>query len=370
MFASDFGIFTDIIFDKLMDIYLLLPLLVSFLVTVVLVPPTIKLARKYKLLDDPKKHKHPAIIHKKPVPRAGGVPIFIAVLFSAVLFIPLSFQNIIILISGFIAVVVGVLDDKYDLSPYFRFGTNILCASAVVAGGVSIPFITNPFGGIIHFDEIIILTFGQAAVNAGQILAIVWIVWVMNMLNWSKGVDGQMPGIAAISAIIIGIASLRFVPIELINTETAQFSFIVAGAALGFLVFNFYPAKIFPGYSATILGFLLGVLSITSGVKLATAVLVMGVPTVDAIFTIIRRIISKKSPFWHDKGHLHHLLLDYGLGHRRIAVFYWSMSLILGLVAISASSRGKVFAIILLIVLFSGLFFMLRFITKKEQDYV
>jgi len=140
-----------------------------------------------------------------------------------------------------------------------------------------------------------------------------------------------MPGIAQFQR-YLGIASLRFLPIEQINIQTAQFSFIVAGAALGFLVFNFYPAKIFPGYSATVLGFLIGVLSITSGVKLATAVLVMGVPTVDAIFTIVRRLVAKKSPFWHDKGHLHHLLLDYGLGHRRIAAFYWAMSLILGLV--------------------------------------
>ncbi len=102
---------------------------------------------------------------------------------------------------------------------------------------------------------------------------------------------------------------------------------------------------------------------------MATAVLVLGIPTVDAVFTILRRILSKKSPFWHDKGHLHHLLLEYGMGHRSIAAFYWAMSLILGLVALSASSRGKLFAIILLIVLFSGLFFMLKFITKKDQDY-
>lgn len=351
-----------------MDINLLLSFALSFLFTIILVPPTIKFAKRFKLIDDPVKHIHPAILHKKPIPRAGGLPIFLAVFISAIVLLPMSIQNIAILFAAFLSVLVGILDDKYDLSPYVRFLTNIVCASIAVAAGVSIPFMTNPLGGIIHFDEFTILAIGQFSVNAGHLLAAVWIVWVMNMLNWSKGVDGQMPGIAAISALIIGIASLRFMPIEQINIQTAQFSFIVAGAALGFLVFNFYPARIFPGYSATVLGFLIGVLSITSGVKLATAVLVMGVPTVDAVFTILRRILAKKSPFWHDKGHLHHLLLDYGLGHRRIAAFYWSMSLILGLVAISASSRGKVFAIILLIVLFSGLFFMLKFITKKEQD--
>lgn len=352
-----------------MNIDLLLSFVVSLSLTALLIPPTIKFARRFNLLDDPKKHKHPAIIHKKPIPRAGGLPIFLAIFISSIFILPMTHLNIAILSAAFLAVIVGVLDDKYDLSPYVRFIVNVVCAGIVVSAGVSIPFIANPFGGTIYFDTINIISIGEYSLNAGSVLAAMWIVWVMNMLNWSKGVDGQMPGIAAISALIIGIASLRFLPLELVNVQTAQFSFIVAGAALGFLIFNFYPAKIFPGYSATVLGFLIGVLSITSGVKLATAVLVMGIPTVDAIFTIVRRILSKKSPFWHDRGHLHHLLLDYGLGHRRIAAFYWAMSLILGLIALSASSRGKLFAIILLIVLFSGFFFMLRFITKKDQDY-
>lgn len=352
-----------------MDINLLLPFVTSFLLTLVFVPPTIKIAKKIKLLDDPKIHKHPAIVHKKPIPRAGGLPIFVAILIAFILFLPLNPINIAILFATFTSVAIGILDDKYDLSPYVRFLINIFCASIVVIAGVSIPFITNPFGGILYFDAIHIFSVGEFSITAGSILAVVWIVWVMNMLNWSKGVDGQMPGIAVISAIIIGIASLRFFPVESVNFQTAQMAFIVAGAALGFLVFNFYPAKIFPGYSATVLGFLIGVLSITSGVKLATAVLVMGVPTVDAVFTIGRRLMSKRSPFRHDKGHLHHMLLDYGLNHRKIAAFYWTMSLLLGAVALSASSRGKLFAIILLIVLFSGLFFMLRFITKKDQDY-
>jgi len=352
-----------------MDIYLLLPIAVSFTLTFVLVPPTIKIARKLNLVDDPKKRIHPAAIHKRTVPRAGGLPIFIAFAVSMLVFLPKNPLNIAIIFASLITVVIGLLDDKYDLSPYLRFLVNIFSAAIVVAFGVSIPFITNPFGGILHFDTINIVSIGDFTITLASVLAVIWIVWVMNMLNWSKGVDGQMPGIAAISAIIIGIASLRFLPLEMLNFQSAQTSFIVAGAALGFLVYNFYPAKIFPGYSATILGFLIGVLSITSGVKLATAVLVMGVPSVDAVFTIVRRILSKKSPFWHDKGHLHHLLLDYGMGHRSIAAFYWLMSLILGLVALSASSRGKLFAIILLLVLFSGLFFMLRFITKKGQEY-
>ena len=260
-----------------------------------------------------------------------------------------------------------LLYDKFDISPYLRFAMNIATAVIAVYAGVSVPFITNPMGGILHFTVYHILLLGHLF-HLGDLLAVVWIVWVMNMLNWSKGVDGQMPGIAAISAFVIGIAAFRFVTVEELSLTTSLISFIVGGAALGFLFYNFYPAKIFPGYSATILGYFIGILSITSGVKLATAVLVMGVPSVDAAITIIRRILSKRSPFWHDRGHLHHLLLNYGMGHRSIAVFYWFMSLLLGFVALSASSRGKLFVIILVGVVVLGFVFMLR-VAGKRQDY-
>lgn len=338
-------------------------LVIPFILCVLFVPIAIIFAKKYKLLDDPKTHKHPAIIHKKPIPRAGGLPILLSVILSALLLLPLYPQLIIIYMCSIGVVVIGLLDDRYDISPYIRFFTNILFAAVVVfGGGVVIPYVTNPIGGIIHFTGIELSMF-----FIPQLLAIVWIVWVMNMLNWSKGVDGQMPGIAAISAIIIGIAAFRFPEITEANLIAGNLSFIVAGAAAGFLLYNFYPAKIFPGYSATILGFLIGILSILSGVKLATAILVMGVPAVDAILTISRRLLSKRSPFWHDKGHLHHLLLEVGLSQRQIAVFYWIMSLFLGLIALNLSSRGKLFAIILLLAIVGGIILTLKYVLKKAK---
>ncbi|MDO8270126.1 MAG: MraY family glycosyltransferase [Candidatus Levybacteria bacterium] len=341
--------------------------LIAFFATVITVPLVIRFAKRAKLMDDPKTHIHPAVIHKKPIPRAGGLAIFLGILISALVFVPFDNFTKTIFLGGLVVVVTGVLDDKYDLSPYIRFGVNILTAMIAVYAGVTIPFITNPLGGILHFNDFQVIIFSQAY-NIGDALAVVWIVWVMNMLNWSKGVDGQMPGIAAISAFVIGIAAFRFMSVEETSYSTSLISFIVGGASLGFLVYNFYPAKIFPGYSATILGYFIGILSITSGVKLATAVLVMGVPSVDAAITIFRRILSKKSPFWHDRGHLHHLLLNYGLGHRSIAVFYWLMSLILGFVALMASSRGKLFVIMLVVVVVLGFVFMLR-VAGKHQDY-
>lgn len=339
------------------------PFLSALVLALCITPIVIKVAHKLKLMDDPKTHKHPAIIHKKPIPRAGGLAIFLAIIVSALYFIPINFQLATIFLCGAGVVVVGLLDDRYDISPYLRFGTNIFFVSIVVLTGVTIPFVTNPLGGILHFT---ISNLSGSFIP--QLLALIWIVWVMNMLNWSKGVDGQMPGIAAISAIVIGLASLRFEALGATNIITSEISFMVAGASIGFLVYNFYPAKIFPGYSATILGFFIGILSILSGVKLATAILVMGIPTVDALFTVLRRILSKRSPFWHDKGHLHHVLLDLGMGQRSIAAFYWAMSCILGLIALNLSSKGKLFAIILLLVLVGGTIVTLKYLVKKGKE--
>jgi UDP-GlcNAc:undecaprenyl-phosphate GlcNAc-1-phosphate transferase len=143
---------------------------------------------------------------------------------------------------------------------------------------------------------------------------------------------------------------------------------MIAGAALGFLPFNFYPAKIFLGYGATSIYLLLAVVSILSGAKLATALLVMGVPMIDGIFTIGRRILQGHSPFWHDKKHLHHLLLELGFGQRRIALFYWLLSAILGVLALSLSSRGKVFALIMILLIIGGTLFSLHKVIKAKNE--
>src|SRR3990167_5423255 len=257
-----------------------LPFLVSFIIVTAATPLFLIFIKKLGIIDDPKKHKHPAILQKKPVPRGGGIPLFIGVVIAGAIFLwPPNEITIAVFFAGFIALVVGLLDDKFDISPYIRFATNILSALIVVSAGITVSFITNPFGGILFLNQIEFLP---------QLISIVWIVWVMNMLNWSKGVDGQMPGIVAISAIVIGMLSLRFPIIDETALIDAKLSFIIAGASIGFLLFNFYPAKIFPGYGATSIYLLLAVVSILSSAKLATAILVMGVPIVDAGFTILQ----------------------------------------------------------------------------------
>lgn len=346
--------------DSFLSLNIFIPLISSFLLTVLSIPIVIFLAKRIGLMDDPKKRHHPAIIHKKPIPRGGGLAILVGVLISSLLFLPLNTTILAVLLGSVLVVLVGTLDDKFDLSPYLRFITNILVASfPVLLGGIKIAFITNPFGGILFFNIFSLLP---------EALAIIWIVWTMNMLNWSKGVDGQMPGIAAIAALTIGILSFRFHPVSAENLITARLSFITAGAALGFLIFNFYPAKIFPGYGATILGFLLAITAILTGSKLATAILVMGVPTIDGLLTILRRILRGKSPFLGDKGHFHHLLLRQGWGQRKIALFYWVFSAILGIIALTLSSREKFFAILVLLVLVGGTILWFSFLPSQENS--
>lgn len=347
------------------------PLILAFLITLIATPISIHFLKKYNFIDDPKKRKHPAAIHKIPIPRGGGIPLFIGAAIACIVFLPFTKVIVAMLIASFASLVVGILDDKYDISPYFRFFINILCAVFVVFMGANIPFITNPFGGILYLNNFHIpFLSGQAITFLSDLIAILWIVWVMNMLNWSKGVDGQMPGIVAISAIVIGILSLRFSPLDQTSQDAAILSFILAGSSLGFLVFNFYPAKIFPGYGATAIYLMLAVASILSSAKLATAILVMGVPMTDGIFTILRRILTGKSPFWHDKKHLHHLLLSLGLGQRKIALFYWIVSAILGSLSLVLSSKGKLFAIVMLVILLGGGILFLHILIKRANDKI
>lgn len=353
--------------DYVLKTSVVFPFLIAFFSTIILTPFSLFFLKKLDLFDDPKLRKHPGVIHTKPIPRGGGIPLFLGILIAGFFFLPVTPVTISLLIASSIALVVGVLDDKFDISPYIRFTINIATAGIVVISGVGIPFVTNPLGGILHLDTLLFITLFGITVNFSQIVAVIWIVWVMNMLNWSKGVDGQMPGIVGISAIVIGVLSLRFAVADDLTITAATLSFIIAGSSLGFLLFNYYPARIFPGYGATSVYLLLSVVSLLSSAKLATAILVMGVPMIDGIFTIIRRVFTGHSPFWHDKKHLHHLLLELGFKQKHIALFYWSISAILGALSLTLSSSGKFFAIIMLAVIVGGTLLFLHITLKRNS---
>lgn len=354
----------------------LLPPLTSFILTLVSIPLTIKVARKFNLMDNPKIRPHPAHTQNRIVPRAGGLACFIGIFFTILFFLPLQKPILGILFSLSLLLLIGLADDRYQsLSPYFRLLGQLLVALIVVGSGIGVEFITNPLGGILHLDQQLIFTKlfgGDFTVRLADILGVVWIVWVMNMINWSKGVDGQMPGIVVIATLILGFLSLKlYLQGDTVQQLAAKLSFLTAGSAAAFLLFNWYPAKIFPGFSgSTIFGFLIAVLAILSGAKLATAGLVLLVPATDFVYTFLRRIFQGKSPVWGDRGHLHHRLLDLGFSHRQIALFYLIGSAILGAAALSLDSRGKMFAAVLLGTTLIGAIIWLNFFgaLSNQQD--
>lgn len=354
----------------------LLPALISFLVTVLAVYPTIRLAKKFGLVDNPKKRPHPAHIQNRVIPRAGGLPIFLGIFMAILLFIPLSKAIIGIILATFLLLVVGLLDDYLPtFSPYPRLLFQILAAGLVVASGVGITFIANPLGGVIRLDLLVFQISFLGVHNLimiADIFALFWIVWMMNTVNWSKGIDGQMPGIITVAALVMGIFSYKlYTQGDPNQLNIALLSFITAGASLAALIFNWYPSKILPAFSgSSILGLMIATLSILSGAKLAVALLVLLVPAVDFFYTFSRRILSGKSPFFGDQKHLHHLLLNRHWSHPKIALFYILGSAILGAAALTLESEGKLFAAALVGIIVLGGIIWLNFFgaLSKQPD--
>ena len=322
----------------------ILTLTVSFIISLLFTLPVIKLAGRFGFIDNPQTHKHPAMLLTRSVPRAGALPLFLSLLLTSYFFVGWDKKILAVMMAGFVGIVLGIIDDKYDLNPYLRFGAQIICILIVIFGGVQIDYINHPSGiGVLPLTKIFI-NFGHnfSIQPLSFLLAFFWILWNMNMISWSNGVDGQFPLITTVAALVIGILGLS----DVNQLRTSTIAFAVAGAALGTLPFSWYPSKILYGFGATAIGLVLSSLSILNGTKVATTLLVLLVPSLDAILTIVRRIRSGRSPFWGDRSHLHHKLLDLGLSHRQIALFYGLAGVLLGSISIVSSGQGKLIAII------------------------
>jgi len=335
--------------------------------------PTIALAKRFSLVTDRATRSHPAHTHTGVVPRGGGVPIYLSFALSTLLFV--EFNAIIwgILISSLLLVIMGLADDFFDISAYVRFFGNLVISFLVVAFGLGIPYISNPLGaGVIHLDQwrIVIDVLGQHDyLIVGNLIAILWLTWTTNMVNWSKGVDGQLPGFVSIAAIFLGILATRFSAHDIQSVTVMQLSFIVAGAYAGFLPYNFYPQRIMPGYGGGgLAGFWLGILAILSFGKIGTAILILAIPMLDATYTIIRRIKNKQSPFRADWGHFHHRLLEIGWGRRRIAVFYWSISAILGFASLFLMGKEKLIAFVTIGIILLVFMLLINHIKKPNKN--
>lgn len=327
---------------------MLLPLIFGLIISLAITYITINLYRGLGIVDKSTAKDHPKNIHLRPVPRGGGIPIFISIFLVASMFMPMDGTLILIILGAFVLMILGVMDDIFNLSPYIRLIIGLIVSAIVVYGGVKINFISNPFGGApISFENVAWLS---------TLISILWITWSMNFVNMgAKGLDGQLPGVVVIAAIVMGLVSNRFIPDQMAIKATFL-AFLVAGSYLGLLFFNAYPQKIMPGWGAgSQAGYLLAVISMLSGAKLATALIVLGIPLMDVIYAIIRRVKKGQSPVWGDAEHLHHKLLAVGYTKKQVAAIYWVFSGILGLLALGLNSRMKIYTIFLIAIVVGGI---------------
>ncbi len=330
---------------------ILKPLFLSFALAFLATPLVIKLYRSLGWVEDPQKTQRRKDTHTRPVPRGGGLPILFSFAIISLVLLPLNQALAGLLLGSLLIVAMGTLDDHWDLNPYLRLGGCFVAAGLVVFSGNRIEFLTNPFNGLFYLPFWVSISF-----------SLLWIVFLINALNWVKGFDGQQPGIVVIACLTIALLAWRFLPDGQI-VPVVILSAIVAGAYLGFLPFNFYPQKIMPGFGAGALaGFLLASLSILSTTKLGTALVVLGLPIMDAFLVILRRVLSGKSPLWGDREHLHHHILDkWKWSKPKTAFFYWGVTALLGLLALSLNSQEKFYTIIMVALVVGLLFLWFRY---------
>ncbi len=325
----------------------------AFIVAFSATPMVRKLAFKVGGIDVPKDNRR---MHKKPIALMGGLAIFTGFIVSLA-FDLLTASNIItpgkeiagLMVGIVIIVVMGIIDDIRTLKPWVKLVFQITAALCVVAiSGTRISVLTNPFGS----DRYI-----ELSPYISIPLTIMWIVGITNAINLIDGLDGLAAGISSISSLSLFLVTILRTDIgSSIGIYIALITAALSGATLGFLPFNFNPAKIFMGETgAAFLGFTLGVISIQGTMKsyaaisIAIPLLVLGLPLFDTIFAIGRRVLTRKSIMQADRGHLHHKLIDMGLSHRQSVLVMYIVSASLGLCAIVLADRGALSAIILLL---------------------
>ncbi len=302
-------------------------------------------------------------VHDQPVPLLGGLAIFIG--FFAVVGVLSRMPDVVtgtgilpkylwgLFIGASVIMVGGYLDDRFRLSPGVQILFPVAAALVVVASGIGIDFITNPFGGTIRLDSvnITVLTVNGVPYHLTLWADLFTFLWVLGMCYTTKfldGLDGLVSGITAIGSIIVFALSVR--P-PVLQGDTANLALILAGACVGFLLFNWHPAKIFLGEGGSLItGFLLGSLAIISGGKIATALLIMGIPILDVAWVIVRRtFVEHRSPFrTADRKHLHFRLLDVGFSHRGAVLFLYALTAAFGATTLLFHGVQKLIALLCL----------------------
>lgn len=320
-------------------IVIVLALAVSAVASFGTTPLVKKMAYKVGAIDVPRDARR---MHKQPIPRLGGLAIAMSFLLTVLVFAKIDTQLQGILLGAVMIVVLGVLDDCLTLRAPVKFVIQILAACVVAGHGCTIRYISNP----IFTSDLAYLDLGSWSLP----VTVIWIVSITNAVNFIDGLDGLAVGVSAISA-----ATLLVIALLVAESNIAIVVAALLGACLGFLPYNFNPAKIFMGDTgSTFLGFILACLSIQGMFKLyaiisfAVPFLILGVPIFDICFAIIRRLAKHQNPMKADRGHIHHRLIDMGFSQKQAVAITYMLTAILGLAAVVLTSSGEARALVLI----------------------
>ena len=330
---------TELSFLGLVATALITALLISFVAT-----PVVKsLAQKVGAVDVPKDGRR---MHDHPIPRMGGLAIFLGFTLAVLVFADLTRQLQGMLLGAVIIVVLGIFDDIYALRASFKFVVQIIAALvAVLYGGNVISVLSNP--NIFSSNPWWVL--GPLSIP----VTVLWIVAITNAVNLIDGLDGLAVGVSTISSM-----TLLVIALTVADWEVAVLMGALAGACIGFMPYNLNPAKIFMGDTgSTFLGFVLAVVSIQGLFKFYTIIsfaapfLMLGLPIFDTCFAILRRVSKGQSPMAPDRGHIHHRLIDMGFSQKQAVAMLYVISAILGLSAVVLTTTGAVRAMLFLLAL-------------------
>ena len=331
-------------------------MLISVAIAFVTAPLSIKIANVAGIIDKPKDARR---VHKKPIPRFGGMSIFLGSMTAMTIPAGMNNKIMIAMLGGLLMYFLGVLDDMYDLKPHIKFLGQIAIASTVYALGIRITFISNYFGAAVTDSHAnVILSTGVA-----YIVTVLWIVGITNAVNLMDGLDGLAAGSVAIMS--LSLAYIAYIHGTRLGSMPVCIALVaVAGGCIGFLPYNFSPAKTFMGDGGALyLGYMIAVLSIISPLKRATVVgalvpmLALAVPIFDTLFAMLRRTLKHQSIMHADKGHLHHHLMAAGFGQRRSVLIMYGIIGIMGIVAVLISRElyKDAFFLFLIAVLYLGI---------------
>ncbi len=321
-------------------IYFVFALLTSFFLTAVVR----FVMRKFRIVDIPKTEKRK--IHKKKIPLGGGLAIFFAFFSLAAIALQfgylgkhISLQTLsIIFVASCVLMIGGIVDDAKNLRAWQQIWFPVIAAAIIAIAGIGPTEVTNPFGG----------TFALGAVIS-SVLVFAWLLGMMFTTKFLDGLDGLVSGIVTIGAIMIFFLSRQE---QWFQPEVATLAIIFAGACLGFLVWNWYPAKIFLGEGGSLFtGFILGVLAIISGGKIMTTLLVIGIPFLDVIRVIFMRWKGNRPLHKGDSEHLHFKLISAGLSQKQAVLLMYAISFTFGVTTLFLQSRQKLVAFAFLFVL-------------------